>query len=511
MGILADNLDTVVAGEFAAEKAELERVLASGIFERSPGLAQLLNYVCGKYFQGTAGEIKEYNIAVEALGRPAGFDQKRDSIVRVQFHRLRDRLNEYYQGGEAPPAVRIEIPQGQYIPHFVFAEGAATAAAISAPPAAAPPAAAGSGAPRSSRWTMLGAAVVLIAVAGAGMWIGSRASDRAARRATVAAGGTAGSDSIRILAGLEEGSFTDGFGNVWQSDRYFEGGSLVKLPGHPIAGTRDPRLYQSRRQGAFRYDIPLSPGVYELRLHFAETHFGEDNTAGFGGEGSRAFRVQFNGVTVLERLDVVGEAGASAAHIKVFKDVQPAADGKLHLTFVPLVTVPFLNAIEITPGIPDKLKPIRIVTQPRAVTDSAGKTWIPDRFANGGQMIKRTTAVSGASEPELFAGERFGNLTYTIPVPPGRYALTLYMAERWIGPGMPGGGGTGSRLFDILCNGVALARDFDIFARAGGSNRALVQTFHGLQPDHQGRLVLSLLPAKNFALVNALEVTDEAK
>jgi hypothetical protein len=105
-------------------------------------------------------------------------------------------------------------------------------------------------------------------------------------------------------------------------------------------------------------------------------------------------------------------------------------------------------------------------------------------------MVKRTAAVSGAAQPELFAGERFGNLMYTIPVPPGKYAVSLYMAERWLGPGMPGGGGEGSRLFDILCNGVALARDFDVLARAGGPNRALVQTFHGLQPDHQGRLVL---------------------
>jgi hypothetical protein len=84
-------LNIVVAGEFAAEKAELDHVLASGIFDRSPGLAQLLTYVCSQYFQGTAAEIKEYNIAVEALGRPASFDQKRDSIVRAQFHRLRDR------------------------------------------------------------------------------------------------------------------------------------------------------------------------------------------------------------------------------------------------------------------------------------------------------------------------------------------------------------------------------------------------------------------------------------
>src|SRR5262249_10352605 len=147
----------------------------------------------------------------------------------------------------------------------------------------------------------------------------------------------------------------------------------------------------------------------------------------------------------------------------------------------------------------------------RAVTDTSGGSWLPDRFAVGGQMVKRTPDVAGTSEPELYAGERFGNLTYAIPVPPGTYAVTLYMSERWIGTGMPGGGGAGSRLFDILCNGVALVRNFDIFVRSGGSNRALVQTFHGIQPDHQGRIVLSLLPAKNFALINALEVTDESR
>src|SRR5262249_60824115 len=51
-----------------AERAELQQLLTSGIFERSPGLAQLLNYVCNKYFDGTAADVKEYNIAVDALG-----------------------------------------------------------------------------------------------------------------------------------------------------------------------------------------------------------------------------------------------------------------------------------------------------------------------------------------------------------------------------------------------------------------------------------------------------------
>jgi len=489
--------------DHSLEKAEVQQVLASGIFDRSPGLAQLLSYVCNKYFDGTSAEVKEYNIAVDALGRSPSFDQKKDAIVRVQFHRLRDRLKEYYETDGAARPLRVEIPPGQYIPQFVRTVSPAGAPEAPVPLPALPPVRS----PGNAYKWVAAAAIVLLAAA---IWMVNRSNNAGQRRAPLTAA-LPGADSVRILVGLDAGTFTDGFANVWQSDRFFEGGSVIKLLNHPISGTREARLYQSRRQGNFRYDIPLAAGVYELRLHFAETHFGEDNTAGFGGEGSRAFAVQINGKTVIERLDVMGEAGASAAHVKVFKDVSPAADGKLHLTFVPIVTVPFLNAIEITPGTPGRLRPIRIVAQPRALTDAAGNSWLPGRFATGGQMVKRTPEVAGTNEPQLYAGERFGNLTYTIDVPPGAYAVTLFMAERWLGPGMPGGGGAGSRLFDILCNGVALVRNFDIFTRPRGSNRALVQTFHGIEPDHQGPIVLSLLPAKNFALLNALEVTDESK
>src|SRR5262245_22302712 len=122
------------------ERAEVDHLLASGIFERSPGLAQLLAYVCHKYFEGASAEVKEYNIAVEALGRSPAFDQKRDSIVRVQFHRLRERLKEYYESEGAARPVRIEIPQGQYVPQFLQVEAPSDmreSAAVT--PAEAPP------------------------------------------------------------------------------------------------------------------------------------------------------------------------------------------------------------------------------------------------------------------------------------------------------------------------------------------------------------------------------------
>src|SRR6266568_4873132 len=105
--------------DFRQERHELDTILASGIFNRAPNLALLLTYVCAKYFEGTAEQIKEYNIAVDALGRPAHFDQKRDSIVRVEAHRLRKRLREYYETDGAGHALRIDIPSGQYAPRFL--------------------------------------------------------------------------------------------------------------------------------------------------------------------------------------------------------------------------------------------------------------------------------------------------------------------------------------------------------------------------------------------------------
>src|SRR2546427_1141649 len=115
----AESPTMSVAENSHLEREEVERVLASGIFERSPSLAQVLTYVCAKYFEGTADSIKEYNIAVDAFGRPPDFDQKKDSIVRVQVHRLRERLAEYYEAGGASNEVQIVIPQGRYVPTFV--------------------------------------------------------------------------------------------------------------------------------------------------------------------------------------------------------------------------------------------------------------------------------------------------------------------------------------------------------------------------------------------------------
>jgi hypothetical protein len=520
---------------FERERLEVDALLASGIFSRAPNLAHLLTYVCSKYFDGAAEEIKEYNIAVEALGRSPEFDQKRDSIVRVEAHRLRKRLREYYEGDGAGHEIQIEIPSGQYTPRFVFrthepvtpapevqavdesaqpnaetTDLAIPETALEIPSVPATPAATQ---PRGVwlKWAVI-AAIFASVFATAGVFL-FRQYDRPAVAPKIENPVSAAPlEAVRILAGVENGSYIDAFERAWQSDRYFDGGWVNQSPMHHIVlGTRDQELYRRRREGSFRYNIPLKPGVYELRLYFAESVFGDNNVAG-GGETTRIFDVTMNGQPLLPGFDLVNDAGASMADIKVFKDVSPATDGKLHLEFRPNTNLPFVNAIELVSGIPGKIHPIRIVARDRGVKDNEGRYWDPDHYARGGQLIPRPQSAVPGPDPDLYRGERFGNLSYTIPVAQsGRYGVNLYFSENWFGPQNPGGGGIGSRRFDILVNGIALRRNFDIVKEAGGANRAATVSVHGVEPNHQGKVVISLIPSLNYACINALEIVDESK
>ena len=463
-------------GSLTEERMEVEAVLRSGIFDRAPGLEQLFIYITSKFLEGSADEIKEYNIAVEAFGRGADFDQSRDSIVRVQAHRLRERLAEYYLSDGRSHLVQIEIPNGRYTPKFRFAARDAATSPI-APPE--------------------GANGVLALTH-------TRSSVPSSPEARLSLPATTGIsvDSIRILAGLMEGDYIDNSGRLWQRDQFWQGGTPFFFPNHLIFGTRDQRLYRSGREGDFSYHIPLGPGVYELRLHFAETTFGETSRAGFGGESSRIFDVLINGKPLINFLDVVAEAGASTANIKMFKDIAPASDGALHLSFSSHSYIPFLNALEISPGIPGKMQRIRMVAQSHGYIDKSGHYWEPDHYGFGGQLVKPTDEATEVPDPGIYTGGRFGNLTYVIPVPPGRYGLRLYLSERW----EVRENGT---QFDILCNGVALARRFSILKNSGKLSRGIVLSFDGLEPNYQGKLVLSLVPNPNYAFINALEVIDQ--
>lgn len=110
-----DGNEPIAAEEI---RAQLDRVLASDIFRSAPQLTAFLSYVVEQALAGRAGELKGYTIAVEAFGRPAGFDPQSDPIVRVEAGRLRKALNLYFAAEGVRDPVRIAIPVGAYVPSF---------------------------------------------------------------------------------------------------------------------------------------------------------------------------------------------------------------------------------------------------------------------------------------------------------------------------------------------------------------------------------------------------------
>jgi predicted ATPase len=107
-------------GECSADQIrdQLERILASDAFAHAPVLTRLLRYVVAETNSGRASQLKEYVLGVEVFGRPASFDPRTDTIVRVQVRRLRSRLDEYYAGPGRTDPLRVEIPKGQYAVRF---------------------------------------------------------------------------------------------------------------------------------------------------------------------------------------------------------------------------------------------------------------------------------------------------------------------------------------------------------------------------------------------------------
>src|ERR1700739_436320 len=95
---------------------QVRKILQSATFRNATTLQQLLQFLATKSTTGSNDALKEYTIGVEALGRKQDFDPKIDPIVRVQSHRLRLKLKEYYEAEGRQDPIIIQIPKGHYLP-----------------------------------------------------------------------------------------------------------------------------------------------------------------------------------------------------------------------------------------------------------------------------------------------------------------------------------------------------------------------------------------------------------
>jgi hypothetical protein len=308
---------------------------------------------------------------------------------------------------------------------------------------------------------------------------------------------------LHVMAGYSGSEVIDNSGVRWTPDRYFAKGGQWSRDGGFVRGTSRPFLFANWRTGEFGYENPMPPGSYELRLFFVSPfRIGDEKLSGFN--------VALNGKSLLEAFDVsISANGADVAEEQVFRDVSPSEDGVLRLWFSNQVGSPMLNALELTPGTPGKLKPIRLITQPTSFVDHKGQRWRADDYFRNGWLSTERRKVSGSDDPELFGAERFGHFSYAIPVDRrGRYTVVLHFAEFYFGPQLPGGGGAGSRIFHVFANGKTLLRNFDIYKEAG-SLRVITKTFPNIEPSAQGKINLDFEPVVNNATLSGIEVLDE--
>lgn len=285
---------------------------------------------------------------------------------------------------------------------------------------------------------------------------------------------------------------------AYVADKSFTGGSTfsttsaIDLSGAQSAAPMN--VYQTERTGAsFSYQLSgLTPGSsYSLRLHFAEIWW----TAA----GKRLFNVAVNGATVLNNFDVFAAAGgANKAVVRSFTAVADSA-GKITIGFTSNVDQAKVSAIELVPA-----QPVTSV-----MLDAGGPAigaFAADDFYTGGTVFSTNTTIStsgvaNAAPAGVYQTERTGgNFGYTIgDLSPGAtYTVRLHFAEIWWTA-------TGKRVFNVSINGTQVLTNLDVFAAAGGANKALVRTFTATA-NASGTITINFAATVDQAKISGIEV-----
>src|SRR5579862_2467253 len=112
-----------------------------------------------------------------------------------------------------------------------------------------------------------------------------------------------------------------------------------------------------------------------------------------------------------------------------------------------------------------------------------------------------TTGITNPAPQSVYQHNRYGNFTYTIPglTAGASYGVRLDFAETyWTA--------AGSRTFNVLINGTQVLTSFDIFATAGGQNKAVAESFTATASS-AGAVTIQFVTVKDNAQVNGIEIT----
>lgn len=339
---------------------------------------------------------------------------------------------------------------------------------------------------------------------------------------------------VQSLLSINAGGVASGsFGG----DAYFTGGgtytSTAPISGMPT-GVPDT-VYKTERNKNFTYTITgLDPAAYHrIDLHFAEIFWTLP--------AKRLFDVTLNGKSVLKGFDIFAAAGAANKALVRSFVTKPDSTGKITAVFTSVLDEAKVSGIVVGKhlgsggstnldsdgdGVPDAtdafpndpaewadangdgvgdntvLGPVQAVVSVNAGGPAAG-SFVADTGFSGGGVYSTTAAISGASTSvpaSVYQSERNQTFSYTFSgLSTTQYhRVELHFAEIfWTQPGQ--------RIFDVNLNGKVVLNDFDIFAAAGGINKAVMKAVV-VKPDATGKITLDFVTGVDQAKVSAIVI-----
>jgi hypothetical protein len=306
-----------------------------------------------------------------------------------------------------------------------------------------------------------------------------------------AVAGTVAESSIRINCG-GKADVTDIEGRLWQADTFFSGDNAV------FTNRVDPddELLATVRSGSdIEYRIPVTSGVYTLKLTFFEPKFVFN--------ADRRLRLEVNGEVVASELDITEECkGAGKRLEKIYNGIVPDRDGLICIRLTGIKNEALIQAIEIAPELRDHLLINCGSDQP--FIDWAGECWAPDYGCTGGECISAQAEPSQVTptlyDRELYMTARSGmRVDYKLAVKPGIYAVHLKFAELWYTQ-------PGKRPCDIYLNNRLVKAGWDPATAAGRRYMACDLRFEGIG-SVDGCIVISIRAAGfNPVFVQAIEI-----
>ncbi|HEY3558679.1 MAG TPA: carbohydrate-binding protein [Kribbella sp.] len=102
--------------------------------------------------------------------------------------------------------------------------------------------------------------------------------------------------------------------------------------------------------------------------------------------------------------------------------------------------------------------------------DVAGEHFTADSGFSGGKVKSTSSPIAGTADDKLYQTTRDGIFCYTLPVPSGRYRVTLLLSDNT-------STAAGQRVFNVSAEGATRLTSVDPYALAGGGKTATSKSF----------------------------------